>query len=47
MCFEKKLGPYDEKWLQESKAQLLKQIDDEKRASLFMSRMKDKGINIK
>ena len=33
------LGDYDEKWLEESKAKLLKQIDDEKRANLFMSRM--------
>ena len=35
-----KIGSYDEKWLDESKAKLLKQIDDEKRANLFMSRMK-------
>ena len=34
------IGDYDEKWLQESKAELLKEIDDEKRANLFMSRMK-------
>ena len=27
------IGHYDEKWLQESKAKLLKDIDDEKRAS--------------
>ena len=33
-------GDYDEKWLQESKAKLLKDIDDEKRANLIMSRMK-------
>ena len=31
---------YDEKWLQESKAKLLKEIDHEKRANLFMLRMK-------
>ena len=31
---------YDEKWLQESKLKLLKEIDDEKRANLVMSRMK-------
>ena len=31
---------FDEKWLQESKAKLLKDIDDEKRANLIMSRMK-------
>ena len=36
----KKNGSYDEKWLEESKERLLQQIDDEKRANLFMSRMK-------
>ena len=35
-----KIGSYDEKWLEESKANLTKQIDDEKRANLIMSRMK-------
>ena len=35
-----KIGSYVEKWLEESKAKLLKQIDDEKRANLIMSRMK-------
>ena len=34
------IGDYDEKWLQESKAKLLKGIDDEKRAILIMSRLK-------
>ena len=34
------IGDYDEKWLQESKAKLLKDIDDEKRANLIMYRMK-------
>ena len=34
------IGDYDEKWLEESKTKLLKQIDDEKRANLIMSRMK-------
>ena len=34
------IGDYDQKWLEESKAKLLKQIDDEKRANLIMSRMK-------
>ena len=34
------IGNYDEKWLQESKAKLLKDIDDEKRSNLIMSRMK-------
>ena len=38
------IGEYDEKWLQESKVNLLKEIDDEKRANLFMSRRK-KQIN--
>ena len=35
-----KIGPYDEKWLEESKSKMSKQIDDEKRANLIMSRMK-------
>ena len=39
-ALKNKIGDYDEKWLQESKAKLLKQIDDEKRAYLIMSRMK-------
>ena len=30
---------HDENWLEESKAKLLKLIDDEKRANLIMSRM--------
>ena len=34
------IGDYDQKWLEESKAKLLKDIDDEKRANLIMSRMK-------
>ena len=34
------IGVYDEKWLQGSEATLLKETDDEKRANLFMSRMK-------
>ena len=34
-----KMGSYDEKWLEESKTKLLKQIHDEKRANLFMCRM--------
>ena len=34
------IGEYDEKWLQESKAKLLKDIDDKKRADLLMFRMK-------
>ena len=35
-----KIGSYDEKWLAESKARLLQQIDDEKKTNLIMSRMK-------
>ena len=34
-----KIGDYDETWLEESKNKMLKQIDDEKRANLIMSRM--------
>ena len=34
------IGEYDQKWLQESKAKLLKDINDEKRANLIMTRMK-------
>ena len=34
------IGDYDEKGFQESKAKLLQDIDDEKRANLIMSRMK-------
>ena len=31
---------FDQKWLEESKAKLLKDIDDDKRANLIMTRMK-------
>ena len=34
------IGEYDQKWLEESKAKLLKDIDNKKRANLIMSRMK-------
>ena len=34
------IGDYDEKWLQESEAKLLKEVNDEKRANLIMPRMK-------
>ena len=34
------IGEYDEKWLQKSKARLLKEIDAEKSANSIMSRMK-------
>ena len=39
-ALKNEIGDYDEKWLQESEDKLLKQIDDEKRANLIMSRMK-------
>ena len=39
-ALKNKIGDYDEKWLQESKAKLLKDIDDKKRPDLIMSRMK-------
>ena len=37
---ENQIGEFDQKWLEESKRKLLKDIDDEKRANLIMSRMK-------
>ena len=39
-ALKNKIGSYDEKWLEESKARLSQQIDDEKRAKLILSRMK-------
>ena len=39
-ALKNKIGSYDEKWLEESKARLLQLISDEKRANLIMSRMK-------
>ena len=39
-ALKSKIGDYDEKWLEKSKNKMLKQIDDEKRANLIMSRMK-------
>ena len=39
-ALKNKIGFYDEKWLEESKNEMLKQVDDEKRANLIMSRMK-------
>ena len=42
------IGDYDQKWLEESKAKLLKDINDEKRANFIMSRMqKQMNKNIK
>ena len=41
-ALKNQIGDYDRKWLEDSKAKLLKDINDEKRANsnLFMSRMK-------
>ena len=39
-ALKSKIGSFDEKWLEESKNKMLKQIDDEKTANLIMSRMK-------
>ena len=39
-ALKNKIGSYDARWLEESKAKLLKEIDDEKRANIIMSRMK-------
>ena len=47
-ALKEKIGDYDQKWLEESKEKLLKDINDEKRANLIMSRMKkqmNKKIN--
>ena len=39
-ALKNQIGEYDQKWLEESKTRLLKDIDDKKRADLIMSRMK-------
>ena len=39
-ALKNKIGSYDEKWLEESINKILKQIDDEKRENLIMSRLK-------
>ena len=39
-ALKSQIGDYDQKWLEESKANLLKYIIDEKRANLIMARMK-------
>ena len=39
-ALKNKIGSYDEKWLEESKTKLVKQIDDEKRANLVLFRLK-------
>ena len=36
----RKKGSYDEKWLEDYRTKLSKQIDDEKRKNLIKSRMK-------
>ena len=38
-ALKNQIGDYDERWLQESKEKLLKDIDDKKRANIIMSRM--------
>ena len=43
-ALKNKICDFDEKWLQESKDKVLKQIDDEKRANLLMPRKK-KQVN--
>ena len=40
-ALKNKIGSYDEKWLEESKNKMLQLMDDEKRANLIMSRMKN------
>ena len=37
-----RIGAYEEKWSEEAKAKLLKQIDDDKRANLIMASMQKK-----
>ena len=47
-ALKNQIGDYDQKWLEESKSKLIKDINDEKRANLIMSRMKkqmNKNIN--
>ena len=39
-ALKSKIGFHNEKWLEDSKNKMLKQIDDEKRANLIMSWMK-------
>ena len=46
-ALKNKIGSYDEKWLEESKAKLLKKIANEKRANFIMSRIKKRWKNIK
>ena len=46
-ALKKIIGSYDENLLKESKAKLLKQIEDKERANLIMSRMKNNWKNTK
>ena len=39
-ALKNKIGDYEEKWLGESKNKMIKEVDDQKRANLIMSRMK-------
>ena len=39
-ALKNQIGDYGQKWLEELKTRLLKDINDEKRANLIMSRMK-------
>ena len=39
-ALKNKIGSYDEKWLEESEANFLKQMNDEKKTNLFMPRTK-------
>ena len=39
-ALKNQIGDYDQKWLEKSKAKLSKNINDEKRANLIMSRLK-------
>ena len=39
-ALKNKKGSYDQQWLEETKAKLLKQINDDKRVNLIMSRVK-------
>ena len=41
------IGDYNQKWLDESKTKLLKDINDEKRANIIMARMKKQMNKLK
>ena len=44
---KKQIGDYDQEWLEESKAKLLKQIDNDKKANFINSKMKNRWKNSK